>query len=107
MSGLIANKFFSFISQKMPLLYDEAYKAKYTKNKKKAFEKTKPVTSAVIMKRDRSLLVIIFVAFVGLDQAKSQHYHSEIADPKKCSTVSEVKKKYKYKYKKTDTIVFI
>ena len=93
----------------MPLLYDEAYKAMYTKNKKKAFEKTKPVTSAVIMKRDRSLLVIIFVAFVGLDQAKSQHYHSEIADPKKCSTVSEVKKKYKYKYKykKTDTIVFI
>lgn len=36
--------------------YDEAYKAMYTKNKKKACEKTKPVTSAVIMKRDRSLL---------------------------------------------------
>ena len=40
----------------MPLLYDEAYKAMYTKNKKKACEKTKPVTSAVIMNPDRSLL---------------------------------------------------
>ena len=56
----------------MLLLYGEAYRAMYTKNKKKAntFWENQ-TTSAVIMNPDRSLLCHYFLAFDGLDRAKS------------------------------------
>ena len=65
----------------MPLLYGEAYIAMYTKSKKKANTVWENQTTSVV-------IMNIVLAFVGLDRAKSQQYHSEIADPKKCSTFS-------------------
>ena len=63
LSALIAHKFFSSISQKMPLLYGEAYKAMYTKSKAKANTvRENQTTSAGIIKPDRSLLCYHFLS---------------------------------------------
>lgn len=63
LSALIAHKIFSSISQKMPLLYGEAYKAMYTKNKAKANTvRENQTTSAGIIKPDRSLLCYHFLS---------------------------------------------